>query len=287
MIQKIDGKTKVLGLIGNPVEHTISPSIHNILSYKLGMNYVYVPFCVNKGMLEKAIDGARALNIEGLNITVPYKEQVINNLIKVTPLARQIGAVNTLKLTSGGYIGYNTDADGLNASLVKNNIKLNKSSIVIIGAGGAAKAVGMLCAREKCKQITIINRTISKGEKLADNIRQYYDTEIKVIGLNKIYNISPFDIAIQTTPIGMSPQILDNPIIDDKFYNKFHTAVDLIYNPRKTQFLLKAEKNGLKILNGFEMLFYQGVKAYEIWNDIKISEEILEDVMINILNQYR
>ncbi|GKX31912.1 shikimate dehydrogenase [Vallitalea longa] len=286
MRQKINGETKVLGLIGNPIEHTISPIIHNILASKLDMNYVYLPFKVENGMLDKAIEGARALNIKGLNVTVPYKEQVMDKLIEITPFAKQIGAVNTLKFTDNGYIGYNTDADGLNASLIKNSIKLKDSKIVIIGAGGAAKAVGMLCAREKCKKITIINRTVIKGQILANNIRQYYNVETKVLGLDEIGKIEPFDIAIQTTPIGMSPKVHDNPIDDTDFYKKFHIAVDLIYNPTKTEFLEEAEKNGIKILNGFGMLFYQGIKAYEVWNDIIITEDILEDVMNELINLY-
>lgn len=286
MNQNINGNTKVLGLIGNPIEHTISPSIHNLLATKLNMNYVYVPFKVDEGMLDKAIEGARALDIQGLNVTVPYKEQVMDNLIEITPLAEQIGAVNTLKYTESGYVGYNTDAEGLNISLINNSIQLENSRIVIIGAGGAAKAVGMLCAREKCKKITIINRTVIKGEILANNIRQYYDVETEALGLDEIHKISPFDIAIQTTPIGMSPNVHDNPVKNDDFYKKFHIAVDLIYNPSKTKFLEEAERNGMKILNGFQMLFYQGVKAYEIWNDISIPEEILKEVMTDLINQY-
>ncbi|GMQ57762.1 shikimate dehydrogenase [Vallitalea sediminicola] len=286
MNQNINGNTKVLGLIGNPIEHTISPSIHNLIADKLNMNYVYVPFKVNEGMLEDAIEGARALNIQGLNITVPYKEQVMNSLIEITPLAKQIGAVNTLKFTENGYIGYNTDAEGLNISLIKNKVQLKNSEVVIIGAGGAAKAVGMLCAREKCKKITIINRTVIKAEILANNIRQYYDVETEVLGLDRIREIAPFDIAIQTTPIGMSPNVHDNPVKDNDFYNKFHIAVDLIYNPSKTKFLEEAERSGIKILNGFQMLFYQGVKAYEIWNDMDIPEEILKEVMTDLNNQY-
>lgn len=284
MRQEINGNTRVLGVIGNPIEHTISPIIHNTLASKLNMNYVYLPFKVENGMLDRAIEGARALNIKGLNVTVPYKEKVMESLIEITPLAKQIGAVNTLKLTDNGYIGYNTDAEGLNASLIKNQINLKDSEIVIIGAGGAAKAVGMLCAREKCKKITIINRTVIKAEILANNIRQYYNVETEVLGMDKIAKIEPFDIAIQTTPIGMSPRVQGNPIEDTDFYKKFHTAVDLIYNPSKTEFLNKAEKNDIKILNGFGMLFYQGIKAYEIWNDIIITENILDDVMSELIN---
>ena len=283
MNQNINGKTTVLGLIGNPIEHTVSPIIHNTLASRLNMNYVYVPFKVDNGLLDKAIEGAKALNIKGLNVTVPYKEKVMDKLAYITPFAEQIGAVNTLKLTDNGYVGYNTDAEGLNVSLIKNSIDLKDRNIVIIGAGGAAKAVGMLCARENCKKITIINRTVIKAQILANNIRQYYNVETEIVELCNIDKIEPFDIAFQTTPIGMSPRVHDNPISDTNFYNKFHIAIDLIYNPTKTEFLKQAEKNGIKILNGFGMLFYQGIKAYEIWNDIIITENILEEVMSELL----
>ncbi|MCT4598100.1 MAG: shikimate dehydrogenase [Vallitalea sp.] len=284
MKQKINGKTKVLGLIGNPVEHTISPLIHNTLSEKLCKDYVYVPFKVNRGNLSKAIEGAKALNVTGLNVTVPYKEEVITELIEVSLFAKQIGAVNTLKYTDDGYVGYNTDAEGLHKSLLNNDIVINNNDIVIIGAGGAAKAVGILCGSENANSITIVNRTKEKAQNLANNIKKYYNVKTNVLGIDEIDRISSFDIAFQTTPIGMSPNTEHNPIIEEEFYKKFHTAVDLIYNPYKTKFLLKAQENGIKILNGFEMLYYQGVRAYEIWNDIEIKQDILEDVKNQIID---
>lgn len=285
MQQNINGKTKLLGVIGNPIEHTISPTIHNTLAKMLNMNFVYVPFKVDYNNLGKAIEGAQALNIVGLNITVPYKEKVIPSLCDIMPLAKQIGAVNTLKLTEKGYIGYNTDADGLFRSLNEHAITLRESHIVIIGAGGAARAVAMLCAREKANKITIINRTRAKAQELAHHVRRHYPTEMEVLGFYDIHGIDTFDVAIQTTPIGMSPNVLNNPVTDDSFYDKFHTAVDLIYNPGKTAFLKKAEEKGIQILNGFEMLLYQGIKAYEIWNNVEISDTVLEEVIRQIKNQ--
>lgn len=283
MNQTINGKTKVLGLIGNPVEHTLSPIIHNSLSKELGINCVYVPFHVPHGELDKAIAGGKSLNLQGLNVTVPYKVDVMDFLIEITPFAEQIGAVNTLKFTDNGYIGYNTDAEGLGMSLKKNEIELRNSDVVIIGAGGAAKAVAVLCAKEKVSSITIINRTLSKAEQLSDNIKKFYDLPINVIGYDQVNQLQEFDIAFQTTSIGMSPDIHKNPVEDEAFYKKFHSAVDLIYNPEKTLFLKKAETNGAKIVNGFEMLYYQGVRAFEIWNNLLIDEKILDKVFLQLL----
>lgn len=285
MQHNINGKTNILGVIGNPIEHTISPIIHNTVAKKLKHNMVYVPFRVLSGDLTEGILGAKALGIRGLNITVPYKEEVIPMLCDMAPLAKQIGAVNTLQLTDDGYKGYNTDADGLFRSLTKHSIVIEGSHVVLIGAGGAAKAVAMLCAREKARKITIINRTVSKAQELTKHISSYYETETEVYGYDRTSEIDIFDIAIQTTPIGMYPHIDNNPITDNSFYDKFHTAVDLIYNPSKTAFLKKAEEKGIQILNGFEMLVYQGIKAYEIWNNVEISDDMIEDVMKLIENQ--
>lgn len=285
MQQNINGKTQVLGVIGNPIEHTISPIIHNTLAKLLQMNLVYVPFKVEQNGLDKAIEGAKTLGIVGLNVTVPHKEKVIATLYDINPLAKQIGAVNTLKLTEKGYVGYNTDADGLFRSLTKHAIRLRGSDIVIIGAGGAARAVAMLCASEKANKITIMNRTLVKAKELAHQVRQHYQTQVEVIGLQETEGIDTFDVAIQTTPIGMFPNIRDNPMTDDSFYEKFHTAVDLIYNPGKTAFLKKAEEKGIQILNGFEMLLYQGIKAYEIWHNVEISDNALEEVIGQIKHQ--
>lgn len=281
---KIDGKTKVYGLLGNPIEHTKSPFIHNFLAKSLNHNQVYVPFKVAFNCLNEVIQGLYASDIQGLNVTVPFKESVIPYLKNIDEEARLIGAVNTLKRGDNGFIGYNTDVNGLYKALLSDNITINNQDVLIIGAGGAAKAATYLCAREQAKTITILNRTVKKAEDLAKSIQIIFPTiSINAISIEDYYKLHNLKyLAIQTTPIGMSPKT-NNIIIDDcEFYKQLHTAVDLIYKPSKTLFLQKAEENSAVISNGLKMLIFQAVLAYEIWHDINIDDKIIQSLLSTI-----
>ena len=163
-MEMINGKTRTCGLIGNPVEHTMSPAIHNTLAARCGHNLVYVPFLVEEGKVAEAVKGAYALNILGMNVTVPYKSEVIESLVEVDELAAQIGAVNTLVRTEGGYKGYNTDMSGLHRAMTSEGIRIEGEEIILLGAGGAARAVAYLCAKQNAKQVYLLNRTLEKAE---------------------------------------------------------------------------------------------------------------------------
>ena len=149
---EINGKTYTCGLIGNPVEHTMSPVIHNTLAQKMNLNMVYVPFLVQQD-LAAGVKGAYALNIQGLNVTVPYKSDVIEHLVSIDELAKSIGAVNTLVKTEGGYKGYNTDMTGLYRAMTSYGIKIEGEEIILLGAGGAARAVAYVCVFYKAKKV--------------------------------------------------------------------------------------------------------------------------------------
>ena len=172
MIQEINGRTRTCGLIGNPVEHTLSPLIHNTLAQELSQNLVYVPFLVSGGVAElaQAVKGAHALNILGMNVTVPYKEAVLPFLEQIDELAAKIGAVNTLVRTQNGYKGYNTDMTGLQRAMYSEGISLQGESILLLGAGGAARAVAFLCAQCGAKKIYLLNRSLDKAEKVAAEV---------------------------------------------------------------------------------------------------------------------
>ncbi|MDE7277063.1 MAG: shikimate dehydrogenase, partial [Lachnospiraceae bacterium] len=159
----MDGKTRLCGLIGNPVEHTMSPVIHNTLAEKCGHNLVYVPFLVEQGRIEEAVTGAYALNVLGMNVTVPYKSDVIGSLVEVDELASHIGAVNTLVRTEEGYKGYNTDMTGLYRAMTSEGIRIEGEEIVLLGAGGAARAVAYLCGAQKAAKVYLLNRTLEKA----------------------------------------------------------------------------------------------------------------------------
>lgn len=272
---EINGKTRTCGLIGNPVEHTLSPLIHNTLAARLGQNLVYVPFPVEQGRLAEAVKGAQALNILGLNVTVPYKSEVMASLAQTDELAKNIGAVNTLVRTAGGYKGYNTDMEGLYRAMESEDIKIAGEQIILLGAGGAARAVAWLCAAKGAERVYLLNRTLERAQTVAAEINASAGREAVCPMKLAEYAALPKGkyLAIQATSVGLSPNDEDVVIADDAFYEKVHTGFDLIYNPWETKFMRLVKAHGGKAHNGLKMLLYQGIIAYELWNDIKVTEE--------------
>lgn len=277
---EIDGKTRTCGLIGNPVEHTLSPVIHNTLAKLSGHNLVYVPFPVEPGSLDKAIAGAGALNLLGLNVTVPYKSEVIRSLREIDDLARNIGAVNTLVKTDGGYKGYNTDMEGLYRAMTSEGVKIAGEQIVLLGAGGAARAVAYLCAVKGADKVYMLNRTLSKAESVAEEVNRAMGREAIIPMITEDYVKLPAGkyLAIQGTSVGLAPHTEDVVIADEAFYDKIHTGFDLIYNPWETKFMRLVSSHGGKAYNGLKMLMYQGIIAYELWNQISVSDESVQIV---------
>ncbi len=167
---QINGYTRICGLMGNPVEHTMSPAIHNTLAEGFHENLVYVPFKVPEGGVGDAVRGAYALNLLGMNVTVPYKSQVIPYLEDLDPLARLIGAVNTLVRTETGFTGYNTDMPGLYRAMCEDGVQIEGARVLIVGAGGVARAVAILAASKAAAELVIANRTLDKAEKIAEEV---------------------------------------------------------------------------------------------------------------------
>lgn len=305
----IDGKTRLIGLIGNPVEHTLSPVIHNGISERMNISSVYVPFKVEADGLAEAVKGAYELNILGMNVTVPHKNQVMDSLVEIDEAARQIGAVNTLVRVDEkhGYKGFNTDMMGLRRQIQEDGIVLQGETVVILGAGGAAKAVVYMCLLEGAKKIYLLNRTVEKAEQIAAGMNQAYiegviaddgvvDASSKTTGgqenitdkvvpmaLEEYFKISEGNLIVfQATSIGLSPNI-DQVVLDDAaFYRKVKAGVDLIYNPANTRFMQLVTENGGKAYNALKMLLYQGVIAYELWNNLTVPQEIVEDIYVDL-----
>lgn len=277
---EINGKTKVCGLIGNPVEHTLSPMIHNTLAKRLGHDLVYVPFPVETGRVAEAITGADALQLLGLNVTVPYKSEVIACLKEIDSLARDIGAVNTLVRTDGGYKGYNTDMEGLYRAMQSENIRIEGERIVLLGAGGAARAVAYLCAVKGADKVYLLNRTFGKAQEVAEKVNRTAGREVVLPMITEDYGKLPDGkyLAIQGTSVGLAPHVEDVVIADGAFYEKIHTGFDLIYSPWETKFMQLTKAHGGNAYNGLKMLLYQGIIAYELWNDVKVSEEDAQGV---------
>lgn len=271
----IDGRTRTCGLIGNPVEHTLSPVIHNTLAERLGHNMVYVPFLVEEGRVSDAVKGAYALNLQGMNVTVPYKSEVIDSLKDIDALAENIGAVNTLVRTEGGYKGYNTDMEGLYRAMDSEGIRIEGEDIILLGAGGAARAVAYLCASKGAGKVYLLNRTLQKAKTVAEEVNRTTGTEVVIPMMLDEYTRLPDRqfLAIQGTSVGLYPHVEDVVIEDRAFYQRIHTGFDLIYSPWETKFMRLVRENGGAAFNGLKMLLYQGIIAYELWNGVKVSEE--------------
>lgn len=277
----INAKTKVCGLIGYPIGHTMSPVIHNYLAAKYGHNLVYVPLQVENGKLEAAVKGADAYDFLGMNVTVPYKAEVLKHLTEIDSLAESIGAVNTLVRTEGGYKGYNTDMPGLYRAMLSDGMEIEDREVVILGAGGVARAVAILLLQKKAKKIHIMNRTIEKAQMIADEINKKAGKDIctayELNGYKKLDKSCKY-VAVQATNVGMYPET-DNVVIEDtEFYQMIEYGYDLIYNPVQTKFMQCVKNAGGKSFNGLKMLLYQGIIAYELWNGISITEETALEV---------
>jgi len=284
---KVNGNTKVLGIIGNPIHHTKSPSMHNFISGELGKNYVYVPFEVT-GDVGVAVNGAYELGIEGMNVTVPYKTEVIPFLCDIDELAKDVGAVNTLVRTDKGFKGYNTDLLGLERAVLLEGISLAGKTAVLLGAGGASRAAAFMCLKQNVSKLYLLNRTVSKAEAIAEDVRRAAkenDKSIEVVALkmDEYKNISEENLVVfQCTKIGLSDD--DGCVIEDKdFYKKVSFGVDLIY--RDTDFCKYVKEAGGKSFNGMNMLLYQGIIAYELWSGEVIPGDIIDGVKQVLKNE--
>ena len=274
---KIDGYTRTCGVIGNPVQHTMSPAIHNTVAEALGENLVYVPFHVLAGQVGEAVKGAYALNLLGINVTVPYKRDVIPYLKEIDPLAETIGAVNTLVRTEGGFKGYNTDMPGLYRAMSEDGVRLEGEKVLILGAGGVARAVAILAAERKAGQILILNRTVEKARMIADEVNGLTGRTLAEAKALEEYASLPDGkkyLCIQATKVGMFPNTEEAVIEDPAFYEKVHTGYDLVFNPARTRFMSLAEQGGGRAFGGLKMLLYQGIIAYELWTGAQVGREL-------------
>lgn len=284
---EIKGTTRVCGLIGNPVGHSVSPVIHNNLAELTDINMVYTTFKVEKGEVSTAVKGAYSLNILGMNVTVPHKQEVMESLVDIDPLAKAIGAVNTLVRVDGGYKGYNTDILGLERELIDEGIDLASSKVVILGAGGAARAITFLCASRCNHEVYLLNRSVDKADAIAGAVNAHFNRRA-VIPMNIAdYASIPGEgyLVIQTTSVGLYPHC-DEVVIDDKeFYKKVAVGVDIIYNPATTKFMKLVKEAGKPAYNGLKMLLYQGVSAYELWNECSVSQKDCDKVYDELLKE--
>lgn len=289
IFSRVKGTTSVFTVIGYPVKHSFSPVIHNTMASITGRNFVYTAMEVQPDCVQGAIKGAYCLGIKGINVTVPHKVAVMDILCDIDKRARVIGAVNTLKYTEDGYVGYNTDVIGVGYAIKNTGYEIKDKTVLLLGAGGAANACAVMACDEGCKKLIIANRTEDKAKRLAKNISSYYDCEIEAIAMSDLNDIDGCNLVINATTIGFGDKIGLSPIEDKRFYKSkgVEFVFDAIYTPWETQILKDARKEGVQALNGFSMLVYQAVAAEEIWFDEKYSKELQKKLCEKLSKYFR
>ena len=272
---EINGLTRTCGLIGNPVEHTLSPMIHNYLAQQMDVNMVYVPFMVEHVRLEDAIKGAYGLHILGCNVTVPYKNDVIPYLAQIDELAAKMGSVNTLVRVDGGYKGYNTDMTGLYRAMSSDGVSIQGEQVIVLGAGGVGRAVAFMCAAKGAAHVWLLNRTVEKAAEVAKEVNLAEGRRcVETLAMSDYDKLADEKyLVIQSTSVGLYPHVEDAVITDPAFYHKVKAGYDLIYRPWETRFMQLVKEQGAPAYNGLKMLLYQGIEAFELWNQCKIEDE--------------
>ena len=279
-MMNISGTTQVYGIIGDPVEHTMSPLMHNCAIAEMGIDAIYVPFHVQTEQLESAVRGMKALSIMGLNVTVPHKTRIIEYLDSLTDEAKIVGAVNTIINDKGVLRGENTDVYGFLMCLTRGSgLKRLPEHICVIGAGGAARGVVYACAmRKEVSEITIINRTLSKAEKIANEYAPLTGTAIKALPAEDnifLKVLTSAGLIVNTTSVGMHPHIEDSPVPDPKVFHEGQVVCDIIYNPVRTRLLRDAASQGARTVEGLAMLAYQGARSLSLWTGMDAPVKVM------------
>jgi len=269
--------TKIYGVIGDPIEHSISPQMHNAAFSALKMKCTYLAFCVSRDELQTFMEGAKDAKIFGLNVTVPLKEEVMK-FVKPDRMAKKIGAVNTIDFTTGK--GYNTDAIGAKKALEHGGVRVHNKNILLLGAGGAARAIAFQLVQDGAV-LTIANRTEKRAKGLAKEVG------CSAGSLRNIKNLAAkADIIINSTPVGMYPDVNKSVIKKDALLAE-HTVFDIVYNPAETRLIKDAKSVGARTINGVMMLVHQGAESFRIWTSRDPPLRIMENAVRKVLNDYR
>ncbi len=284
---RVGGKTKLTGLIGNPIEHTVSPVLQNSLFSMTGIDGIYIPIKVPQGKLGDAVRGLQASGFTGFNVTIPYKEEVLQFLDEISDEAVLLGAANTIRISGDKLYGYNTDGDGfLRAFREQTESGFDGKQVCILGAGGTARALSAKIATAGADRITVINRTPERAQELSLNVNSVLEARgfgriTEPAGLDSweaLKALEACDIIINTTSAGMYPRVDNSPLKEDFRFKSEQIVYDVIYNPAETKLLKLAKKFGCRTANGAGMLFHQGVRAYELWMDIDIPDVELQEL---------
>ncbi len=283
-------KTNLIGLIGHPIKQTYSPFIHNLALNIRGLDYYYIPLDINSVNLKRAVKGMISLNFVGFNLTIPYKTKILPLLNHLSDESAIIGSVNTVTINDGNLSGYNTDVYGIIEILLPYKNDLVDEVYTVFGAGGASRAVIYTFIKHfKPRKINLVNRT----EDRALNVKSIFSEKMKYESI-EVLNLAPPDLVdvvqnsklvVNTTPLGMTPDVDDAVINSSNFFNKNQIVFDLIYNPQTTKFLNFAKLSGAEIINGLDMLIYQAAKSFQLWTSEKFPVEEVKGSLLNVLKE--
>ena len=264
---------KTYAVIGDPIEHSLSPTIHNAAYRELQLECTYIAYKVAKGDLATGIESLKKIKISGFNVTIPHKLEMMNYLDNVDENCKKIGAVNTVLNDDGILRGFNTDMDGFLEPIKRKEINIKNSKVLLLGAGGAARAIVAGFQKENAKDITIVNRTESKGNELVKFSNELGLNAISktIDGMNELD--SNFDFIVNASALGLKNE---KNIIPEKFFNEHTIVYDIVYKPVKTDLINKAKDKNCKIIFGYEMLLGQAIRSFEIWLDKKAPYEIMK-----------
>ena len=283
----ITGHTRLTGLLGSPVKHSLSPLMHNTAFRILGLDFVYLCFDVNEETLKEAVRGLTACGIRGFNLTMPNKNRIMELLDAYTPAARLVGAVNTVLAEDGKLTGYNTDGIGFLRSLEEAGTTVRGKKLVLLGAGGAASAIAAQAALDGAAELNIFLRPASRfyarTEQLAESLIRETVCRVQVCDLEDGSYLRKLlesaDVLIQATPVGMEPETEQCLIPDAGWLHPDLTVADIIYHPRKTKMLKMAEQAGCRVCPGLGMLLHQGAEAFRIWTGRKMPLEQIRKII--------
>jgi shikimate dehydrogenase len=274
---------KTYCIIGDPIDHSLSPAIHNAAFTTLGLNCSYIAFRVQEGQLKNSMDSLRAINIGGFNVTMPHKVTVLNYVDRSDKIAEMVGAANTVNNEGGKFHAYNTDVVGFIEPLRQRKIDLNGFEVLILGAGGAARAVAVALSQEKgVSKINIFNRDIDRSGSLA-NIINKSGIEICIISQNDVQQIAfRSNLIINTTPLGMKNE---QSLIKTSSISKESIVYDIVYKPIETKLLENAKTAGAQVIYGYEMLLEQAIASFKIWFKIDPPIESMKKVLFGMFGE--
>ncbi len=282
------GKTQVYGVIGDPIEHTLSPAMHNAAFKTLNLDSVYLAFKVRSNQVENALRGMRGLGLRGLNVTMPHKKAVIPFLDKVDATAALLESVNTIVNLESKLWGFSTDGEGALRALQENGVKLANSKMVLLGAGGAANAIAFASAAS-VSELIVLNRTPEKTQKLTQVLNnktrgRVTDAQLTEDTLQR--SLQDANVLVNATSVGMNPNTNES-LVEPSLLRSDLTVMDIVYNPLETKLARDAKAAGARVISGLDMLVYQGAASFEKWTGLKAPVKAMKKALLNQLGGKR